>query len=113
MPGQIQLNEDGKSVHREAYEWKTATLTVAGSTPTQDIISIGGGTNFDTLFSKVKIAHQITITTSGTAYFRLNSTSNDIITVTATTPYTNNVAVVRKLYVATGGAGIVVTVKIE
>jgi hypothetical protein len=113
MPGQIQLNEDAKPVHREAYEWKSDTVTVAGATPTQDITSIDGGTAFDDLFSDVGIAHQITISASGTAYFRLNSTDNDIITVTATTPYTNNYAVVRKLYVATGGAGIAVTVKIE
>jgi hypothetical protein len=108
--------EDGKPQHRKAYAWRSASITEAGSDPTVSIITKSG---FETMFSQLQrdntpyAAHHIKISTNGTAYFRLNSATNDIITVTSTTPYENLNCVVSAIYVATGGAGVITTVQME
>jgi len=102
--------EDGSAKNRSAYEWKSASVTVAGTTGDTIITGISG---FTTLFATVKRAHYIQISATGTSYFRLNSATNDVITVTSTTPYTNEDCVVEKLYVTTNGAAVTVTVNLH
>jgi hypothetical protein len=106
----VKYLENGIAEHSAPYEWKSASVTVAGADAATAITASAG---FTTLFATVKRAHRIRIETSGTAYFRLNSATNDIITVTATTPYEDLYCIVDKLFVSTGGAAITVTVKLR
>jgi hypothetical protein len=106
----VQHKEDGYPVNTSAYEWKSASVTVAGTSPTTDLTSITG---FTTLFDTVPRAHQITIESSGAAYVRLNAVTNDVITIGSTTPYEDNFAIVDKIFVATNGGAVTLTVKLR
>jgi hypothetical protein len=110
MGANIKMLENGVEEHTKEYEWKSASVTVAGSTATTDITGVVG---FTTLFATVSRAHRITIETTATAYFRLNADTNDVITVTSTTPYSSDYCVVDKIFVSTGGAAVTVTVKLR
>jgi len=101
---------DGTPFDRETYEWKSASVTVTGVAAGTDLTGITG---FTTLFDTIPQAHKITIGSSGTAYIRLNSATNDKITVTATTPYTITGAVVHHLYVSTDDKAVTLTVKLQ
>ena len=101
--------ENGAEEHAKAYEWLSAAVTVTGTGGADDITD---ETGFGTLFGTVPRAHRISIKTSATAYFRLNGSSNDKITVTATTPFTSDYTIVDKLYVSTGGAAVTITVQL-
>lgn len=92
----------------ELYEWKSAAITIAGATATVDITAAGGIT---TLFNKIKRCRHIRIEASATTYIRLNAVTNDIITVTATTPFEADISV-HKIFISTGGAASTVTVKL-
>lgn len=102
--------ENGVAEHTREYEWKSASVNVAGTDGTTDITGIAG---FTALFGTVKRAHRITVESSGAAYIRLNSATADKITIGATTPYTDNYCVVDKLYISTGGSAVTVTVKLR
>jgi len=101
---------DGTPFDREEYEWKSASVTVAGTAATTDLTGISG---FTTLFDTIPQAHKLTVESSGTAYIRLNSATNDKITVTATTPHTVTGAVVHHLFVSTNGGAVTLTVKLQ
>lgn len=106
----VKYLQDGKAEHRKPYEWKSASVNVSGTSADTDITGISG---FTTLFDTVPVAHRITVESSGTAYIRLNSATNDVITVTATTPYTDNFSVTTALYVSTNGGAVTITVKLR
>ena len=91
-----------------SYEWKSASINIAGATATVDITNAGGIT---TLFNTIKRCRKIRIEASATTYIRLNSASNDIITVTATTPFEADMSV-HKIFISTGGSASTVTVKL-
>lgn len=110
MSGVIKLLEDAKAEHRKSYEWKSASVTVAGTDADTDL---SGETGFTTLFDTVKRAHRITIEASATTYVRLNDDANDIITVTATTPFSSDYIIVESIYVSTGGSASTITVKLS
>jgi hypothetical protein len=98
---------NGKQEYSGDYEYKTGSPNVAGVLADTDITEIVGFTN---LFSKVKPAHRIRIYAANTIYVRLNSVTNDIITITSTTPYIQEKDEVSKIFISTGGAGVAVTV---
>lgn len=90
------------------YEWLSSSVTVAGTDATADLASQAG---FSTLFKAVSTARYIKIEATATTYIRLNSTENDKITITATTPFEANLTV-NKIYISTGGSASTVTVKL-
>jgi len=106
----IKLLEDAKSEHRLKYEWKSASVTVAGTAGDTDIT---GETGFTTLFDTVPRAHHIKVEASAAAYIRVNSATNDIITLGATTPYENHYGIIESLYVSTGAGAATITVKLR
>jgi hypothetical protein len=101
--------ENGQEWHSEQYEWKSGSVNVAGADPTTNIT---GSAAFTNLFATVKRAHHITIESTGTLYVRLNGTTTDIITVTATAPFSSDYLAIKSIYVASGGAAVTVTVKL-
>ena len=105
----VQTRNDGRPLHRDLYEWKAGAITEAGAVPTTDITS---KTGFTALFDTVDEAYECTIEASAAIYVRLNKNDTDIITITATTPFTAPSNIVRKIFVATGGAAVTVTVKL-
>lgn len=102
--------ENGVEEHTKEYEWKSASVTVDGTAATTDLTGISG---FTTLFDTVPRAHRIRIEASATTYVRLNSSTNDKITITATTPYEDSYCVVDAIYVSTGGSASTITVKLR
>jgi len=102
--------EDGQSWHGKNYEWVTGSVTVAG---TEGATSLAAQSGFTGLFTKVKHAHHIKITASATAYIRLNSATNDKITVDATTPFTSDFLQVDSIFTSTNGAGVTITVQLS
>ena len=102
--------ENGVAEHAKEYEWKTASVNVAGTDATTNIRTIAG---FTTLFDTVKRAHRITVEASGAAYIRLNTATADKITLGATTPYTNDYCVADALFISTNGGAITITVKLS
>jgi len=109
----IRTGNNGRPLEFEKYEWKTGTATVAGSTPNTNLNTISGFSS-PKLFSTVTEAELISITAAGgTAYVCLNSTSNDVIQVTATTPITNRPCRVDSIFIATGGAAVTITVSLQ
>lgn len=105
----VNLLEDARPKNRPDYEWKSGSVNIAGTDATTLITTDADFTN---LFATVPRAHHITIETSGTAYFRINSATADKITVTATTPFESEDIVAEKLYCSTNGGAITVTVKL-
>lgn len=102
--------EDGKAEHREAYEWKTGSVNVAGTAAGS---ALTGVASFTTLFDTVPRAHKIRVTVNtGTLYMRLNGTLSDAIQVTASTPFEEEM-VVKSIHVSTGGTAIAVTVRLH
>ncbi|OQB05357.1 MAG: hypothetical protein BWY21_02010 [Parcubacteria group bacterium ADurb.Bin216] len=95
----------GKS---DKYEWKSASVNVAGTSGNTNLKSIPG---FTTLFNKVGVARKIRVESSATAYVTLNGTGNDVITVTATTPFEAEMSV-SSIGISTGGSASTVTVKL-
>jgi len=106
----VEYLGDGLPKNRRAYEWKSGSATVAGATAATDITGI---TAFEDLFSVVKNAHYVKIESTATLYVRLNSATNDIITVTATSPFESEDMFVNHIYVSTGGAAVTVTVRLH
>lgn len=109
----VKRLEDGIAENRREYSWKSASATIAGTSATTDLTGVTG---FEDLFTPLQngVAHHVSISVaSGTAYFRLNNATNDVITVTATSPYTNNYTVLHHLYASTAGAAVTITVKLE
>lgn len=104
--------ENGKSWNQAAYEWKSAAVTVAGTTPSA---SITGETGFTTLFDTVKRAHHIVIEATATIYVKLvaDGVAGDTITVTATTPFEDHYGITEDILVATGGSAANITVKLR
>jgi hypothetical protein len=114
--GEVFCLEDGYPQHRNAYEWKSGTVNIAGATADTNIRDIGAFNNlFDTVsnnqagIANSKRAHRVIITSSGTLYVRLNSATNDKITVNATTPLDLDL-ICEAIFVTSGGVGVVVTV---
>ncbi len=108
----IIYSQSGKPRESAIYKWIQASVTQAGTTPTVDLIT---QTGFETLFTGLvgSTAYRITIEVSGTTYIRLNAVTNDIITVTSTAPYIDEWCNVKKIYIATNGAAVTVTVKLK
>lgn len=106
----ISLREDSYPENREPYEWQTHSTTVTGTDPTALLTAQA---NWSTLFSKVPRAHHIKILVDGTTYIRLNSATNDVITITTTTPYETFTGIITKIYVATNNAGVNITVQMD
>jgi len=104
--------ENGAPWNTEPYEIKSGTVNVAGATPNTNLNTITGFTS-PAIFLAVKRAAHITISTTGTLYVCLNSTSNDVITITSTTPYSDDFGVIYSIFVASGGVGVTVTVKLR
>lgn len=105
--------EDGQAWHTAPYEWKSASVTAAGTAAGTDLKTASG---FTTLFDTVKRAHHIKIETTGATYVRLGADGvlfPDVITVTATTPYEDNYCVVDTIYVSTNGSAATITVKLR
>lgn len=110
---QIQAFEDANPQHRTGYTWRSASLNVLGTAATTDIT---GETGFGTLFDPfpAKRAHKVKLSVaSGTGYFRLNSSTSDVITVTATIPYESYNVAVHKIFASTNGSAITVTVQLN
>lgn len=110
----IQTNT-GQSEYPETYEYKSGSITVAGAVPTTDLSTLAG---FTQLFTAVgtqisRVASLLSISTTGTVYICLNSPNNDVITVTSTTPITNRKCTVSKIYVATSGVAVTLTVNLQ
>lgn len=100
---------NGRAWNSHTYEWKSASVNVAGTDGTDDLT---GESGFTTLFATVPQAHHITIEASATTYIRLNSATADKITVTSTTPFTSDFLIVEKIFISTGGSASTVTVKL-
>lgn len=101
--------ENGQSWHSKEYEWLTGSVTVAGTDATTSLAAQSG---FTTLFTKLPLAHRVKITATGTCYVRLNASTNDKITVDATTPFSSDFLQVKAIYISTNGAGVAVTVQL-
>lgn len=106
----ILHREDGNAVDQAAMDWKSASITVAGTEGTTDITT---ETGFEDLFDLVQVAHDIKIEADATTYIRLNSTTNPKVTVDADHAYVDTNAVVNKIYVSTGGAASTITIRIK
>lgn len=108
----IPNREDGKAWNTAKYEWKSASVNKANSTPTD---SLTGVTGFTTLFDTVKRAHHVVIEAAGTIYVKLKADgiTGDTITITATTPFEDHYGIVEDILIATGGVGVTVTVKLR
>lgn len=112
----VKYLEDGKPENRKPYAWRSASVTIAAATADTDITTVTG---FETMFTqlarsgKTYPAHYVKISTSGTAYFRLNNSTSDVITVTATTPFESSRVALSALYVTTGGGAITITVQLH
>lgn len=106
----VEYLEDGAPRNKKPYEWKSGTVNVAGATATTDITGIAA---FTDLFSTVPRAHYVKIESTGTTYIRLNAATNDIITVSATSPFESDFVVLNSIFVSSGGAGVTVTVQIH
>jgi len=110
----IQTNT-GQSEYPESYENKSGAVTVAGAVPTTDLSTLAG---FTQLFTAVgtqisRVASLLSISTTGTVYICFNSPNNDVITVTSTTPITNRKCTVSKIYIATAGVSVAITVSLQ
>ncbi len=93
--------------NRDVYEWKSGSVTEAGSTATVNLNTKSG---FTTLFNTIEQGRYVKIEVSGTAYFRLNTVASDVITATATSPITFENFSITNIFVSTGGAAITITV---
>jgi hypothetical protein len=102
------FEKNSSSLPAEKYEWKSAAITIAGSDGDTNIKDAGGIT---TLFNTVPEARRIVVESSGAAYIRVNSATNDKITLGATAPFEADMTV-RSLFLSTGGAAITITVKL-
>lgn len=102
------VREYNNSGNADKYEWKSASVNVAGTDATTDIT---GSAGFTTLFGTLVEAGHIVIEASATTYVRLNTSSSDKITITSTTPFEADMAV-RKIFISTNGSASTVTVKL-
>jgi len=106
----IIARENGQAWNTVPYEWKSASVNVAGTAAATNIRTITG---FTTLFDTVNRVAHIIVEASGTAYIRLNSASNDVITIGATTPFSDDYIVTESLFISTNGSAITITVKLR
>lgn len=107
----IILRENSQAWNVRAYEWVTEALTIdEGTDPLTDLSSVTG---FTTLFGTVKRAHHIVIETTGTIYVRLNSVSNDVITIGSSTPFEDHFGITDKIFISTANVARTITVKLS
>lgn len=99
----------GKPIEGTTYTWREAAVTVDDGTAPATLLT--AKTGFDNIFSPFTygMAFNVTIQTSGTAYFRLNSVTADPIKVTATTPLVLTDFECTSIYVSTNNVAITIT----
>lgn len=102
-------NDDGKPKQSHKYSWVSANVNKAGTAAATDITSIAAFANiFSNLLRK---PHKIKLEAAGTAYFKING--GDVITVTATTPFSAEDLIIDSLYVSDNSANVAVTVYLQ
>lgn len=99
---------NGDPWNKEQYSSVNTSINIAGTAATTDLT---GETGFGSIFSNLPNArgHYLKVSVdANTLYMRLNGTTNDIIQVTATTPFTAEYNEIHSIYVSTGGSAITV-----
>lgn len=103
---------NGNQEYQGIYEWKSGSVTVAGTAANTDLKTQAG---FTTLFDKLKgnTAYKIRVDVSGNINIRLNDATNDSILVTPTTPYIDDFCEINRIFVSTGGVAVTLTIRLK
>lgn len=96
--------------NRNAYEWKSASVTIAGTDGDTDLSGQSGFTGLFTTLDGSKPARYVKIIASATAYIRFNSATADKITVDASNPIELVDFTVTDIFASTGGSAVTLTV---
>jgi len=102
----------GNAWNTSKYSWVSNAVTKATTTPADSITAV---TAFKDIFNNLenKTANYIKISVGAdVAYITLNSTSNDVITVTPTTPFESEFIEIRDIFIATDSVAVSVTLEL-
>lgn len=117
QPVRVEL-ENGVEQNSAIYEWKSLSLTATGSTPNIDLAGLTPSNTSNKLFTQLKRAHRLSISTTVDIFVELSCDGSaqgtyDAIKITSTTPLIDFNCVVDKIYAATGNVAAVIVVYIR